>query len=183
MPKNNNAEATNQTRYRRWMITWNNWQEHFRSNASCESIIEKINESSGLLHQYIIVGKEIAPTTKQIHLQIYVEYVNQATFKQMKERYPGAHIEVAFSPGYQCSMYCKKEKDFAEEGEYRSRKISVDDIASNVISLLSDHRPTQLAEMFPEYASYIVRNFKNLTDIYLDKQMNGNFEKGKEPPY
>jgi hypothetical protein len=80
-------------------------------------------------------------------------------------------------------MYCKKEKDFYEEGEYRSRKISADDIASNVITLLSEHRPTQIAEMFPEYASYIVRNFKNLSDIYADKQMNGNFKKDKEPPF
>jgi hypothetical protein len=40
------------------MLTWNNWQEHFRSNATCELIVKKINEQSGLLHQYIVVGKE-----------------------------------------------------------------------------------------------------------------------------
>lgn len=176
-------EISNATRYRRWMITWNNWQDHFRSNAACKTIVEKLQQDNGPLTQYIIVGKEVAPTTKQVHLQIYVEYSHQATFNQMKDRFPGAHIEVAFSPGYQCSMYCKKEKDFYEEGEYRSRKISADDIASNVISLLSEHRPTQIAEMFPEYASYIVRNFKNLSDIYADKQMNGNFKPGKEPPF
>jgi hypothetical protein len=172
-----------QQRYRRWMLTWNNWQEHFRSNASCETIIKKINEESGLLHQYIVVGKEKAPETGTIHLQIYIEYVNQATFKQMKERYPGAHIEVAFSPGYQCSMYCKKDKDYYEEGDIRARKLSIEDIATNVVSLLDEYRPAVIAEHYPEYASYIVRNYKSLNDIYLDKQMNGNFEKGKEPPY
>jgi hypothetical protein len=182
MPKENN-NITNLSRYRRWMLTWNNWQEHFRTNASCETIIKKINEQSGLLHQYIVVGKEKAPKTGQVHLQIYVEYVNQATFQQMKDRYPGAHIEVAFSPGYQCSMYCKKENDFYEEGEYRQRKLSIEDIASNVIMLLDTHRPAIIAEKFPEYASYIVRNFKSLSEIYMDKQQNGNFEKGKEPPY
>jgi hypothetical protein len=158
----------NETRYRRWMITWNNWQDHFRSNASAESIVKTIMNGQGILIQYIVVGKEIAPDTKKEHLQIYIEYTHQATFNQMKERFPGAHIETAFSPGYQASMYCKKDKDFYEEGEFRSRKISVDDIASNVISLLYEMHPHVIAERYPEYASYIVRNFKNLTEI---KQM------------
>jgi hypothetical protein len=157
----------NEGRYRRWVITWNNWTEHFRSNATPEHIVKKINEDSGILHQYIVVGKEIAPETKKEHLQIYVEYVNQATFKQVKQRYPGAHIEVAFSPGYQCSQYAKKEKNFYEEGEYRSRKLTSEDIASNVISLLRTHPPYVIADKFPEYASYIVRNYKNLHDMYL----------------
>jgi hypothetical protein len=49
--------------------------------------------------------------------------------------------------------------------------------------LLDEYRPAVIAEKYPEYASYVVRNYKSLNDIYLDKQMNGNFEKGKEPPY
>jgi hypothetical protein len=171
----------NEGRYRRWVITWNNWQEHFRSNASPETIVKQINTQSGILHQYIVIGKEIAPETKKQHLQIYVEYVNQATFNQVKQRYPGAHIEVAFSPGYQCSQYAKKEKDYYEEGEYRSRKLTAEDIASNVIALLSEHRPYTIAEKFPEYASYIVRNYKNLYDIYLAIQQD-IFE-NKETPF
>lgn len=157
----------NETRYRRWMITWNNWEENFRKNATPELIVRKINEQHGLLIQYIVVGKEKAPTTDKKHLQIYIEYTHQATFNQMKDRFPGAHIETAFSPGYQCSMYCKKENEYYEEGEYRSRKISVDDIASNVVSLLYEMHPHDIAEKFPEYAAYIVRNYKSLVEMKL----------------
>ena len=164
----------NEGRYRRWMITWNNWQEHFRQNASPETIVKKINETTGILHQYIVVGKETAPETKKQHLQIYVEYVNQSTFKQMQQRYPGAHLEIAYSPGYQCSTYCKKEKDYYEEGEYRSKKLSIEDIASNVLALITDYsmRPNKIATLYPEYASYIIRNYKNLTEIYIDSQQD-----------
>lgn len=171
-------------RYRRWMITWNNWQEHFRSNASCESIVKKINETSGLLHQYIVVSKETAPETQKVHLHIYVEYVNQATFKQMKERYLGSHIEIARSPAYQCAMYVKKDKDFYEEGEYRQTKLNADDIANNVISLIEEYemRPSDIAIKYPEYAAYIVRNYKNLNDIYLDIKQNKIME-DKEVPF
>ncbi len=175
--------VNNEGRYRRWVITWNNWTEHFRSNASAQSIVEKINTESGILHQYIVVGKEKAPETGKQHLQIYVEYINQSTFKQMKQRYPGAHIEVAFSPGYQCSQYAKKENDYYEEGEYRSRKLTTEDIASNVISLLDDYRPYTIAEKYPEYASYIVRNYKNLYDIYLAKQQDSILNDTKEVPF
>jgi hypothetical protein len=171
----------NEGRYRRWVITWNNWTEHFRSNATPKTICEQINTTSGILHQYIVIGKEIAPETKKQHLQIYVEYVNQSTFTQMKQRYPGAHIEVAFSPGYQCSQYAKKENDYHEEGEYRSKKLTTEDIASNVISLLQTYRPYTIAEKFPEYSSYIVRNYKNLYDIYLAIQQD-IFE-NKEVPF
>ena len=171
----------NEGRYRRWVITWNNWTEHFRSNASAQTIVETINQQSGILHQYIIVAKETAPETKKQHLQIYVEYINQSTFNQMKQRYPGAHIEVAFSPGYQCSQYAKKEKDYYEEGEYRSRKLTTEDIASNVISLLQTTRPYTIAEKYPEYASYIVRNYKNLYDIYL--QIQQEVFNDKEVPF
>jgi hypothetical protein len=175
--------ANTQPRYRRWAITWNNWQDHFRFNASPESIVKKLSEQSGILHQYIIVGKEIAPETNKSHLQIYVEYTHQATFEQMKQRFPGAHIENAFGIGYKNVQYCKKGNDWYEEGEVRSRKLSQEDIASNVVDLLNEMRPTQIAERYPEYAMYVVRNYKSLCDIYLDKQTVGNYDPKKEVPF
>jgi hypothetical protein len=168
-------------RHRRYMITWNNWEEHFPSDASPEYLATILYSRS--LTQYIIVSQEIAPTTNKVHLHIYIEYQHQATFDQMKIRFPGAHIEIAIANGQQASNYCKKDKVYYEKGEYTSRKLSTEDVASNVINLLEDYHPTQIARLYPQYASYIVRNFKSLLEIrqylplYDDKPLT---HKGEE---
>ena len=174
-------ENKNKLRHRRYMITWNNWEEYFPVESSPEYLVTILE--SRFATQYMIVSQEIAPTTNKVHLHIYVEYQHQATFEQMKQRYPGAHIEVAIANGQQASNYCKKDKVYYEKGEYTSRKLSTEDIASNIIDLLEEYHPTQIARLYPAYASYVIRNFKSLMEIrqylniYGDEPLNNKGEK------
>lgn len=66
---------------------------------------------------YLIYGKETAPTTGRVHWQSYVEFKNQKTFNQAKRCLPDrAHLEVARGSKEQNKAYCSKEGDFKEFG-------------------------------------------------------------------
>lgn len=54
--------------------------------------------------------KEKAPTTGTIHLQGYLELPSRLTHKQLKEKFPGAFLELARGSRDQCKEYCTKEE-------------------------------------------------------------------------
>lgn len=67
---------------------------------------------------YIIVGKEVAPSTGTPHLQGYVELKKRVSFKTLIESIPqGVHIEPRRGSQKQAIQYCKKTSDFFEVGE------------------------------------------------------------------
>ena len=66
--------------------------------------------------RYLIDGKETCPTTGRVHRQVYMELNRQLTFNQVKDRYPGAHIEKAKGDFSSNKTYCSKEGDFKEHG-------------------------------------------------------------------
>lgn len=96
-------------RVRGWVFTINNptdEDEHWVFNL--------FNYSS-----YVVAGRETAPTTGTKHLQGFVYFANQRTFKGVQQLLPhGAHIEPKSerSTFKQCSDYCKKDNDFFEAG-------------------------------------------------------------------
>jgi len=68
---------------------------------------------------YIIWGRETAPTTGQQHLQGYVRFKNRKYFNFVKRALPdGAHIEPAEYSEKHNRDYCSKEGQFTEHGTY-----------------------------------------------------------------
>lgn len=67
--------------------------------------------------KYLVVGKEIAPTTLTPHLQGYVYFKNQRSFDAIVQLHPTWHLEVAKGTAAQNRVYCTKDKDFLELGE------------------------------------------------------------------
>ena len=57
---------------------------------------------------YIIVGEEVGEQGTP-HLQGYIEFENQRTFKAVKKLLPRCHIEKAKGTGKQNRDYCSKE--------------------------------------------------------------------------
>lgn len=92
-----------------WFLTICNYTE-LLYNAICNS--EKI--------RYLVIGREICPTTGTPHIHFFIYYKNDVSFTQMKKRFPTAHIEVC-RKFKACSDYCKKDGDFLELGEIPSQ--------------------------------------------------------------
>jgi len=65
--------------------------------------------------QYIIYGKEIAPTTGTPHLQGFIRFSPWCSLKQAKKRMPGCWIEPALT--LEAAMnYCTKDSIVTERG-------------------------------------------------------------------
>lgn len=68
---------------------------------------------------YAIICEEQAPTTGHKHFHLFAQFDKDVNFKEIKDVYNKAHIEIARN-NEACSKYCKKEdKDFIEIGELR----------------------------------------------------------------
>lgn len=72
---------------------------------------------------YLILGKEVAPTTGTPHLQGYVHFPSQRTWSAVRStfnRLIGAgrtHLELARGSPLDNIRYCEKGGDFSEMGE------------------------------------------------------------------
>lgn len=72
------------------------------------------------LASYLVVGKEVAPSTGQMHLQGYVELKKPARRTQLV-KIIACFWEPAKGTGAQAADYCKKEADFYEVGELKEQ--------------------------------------------------------------
>lgn len=69
---------------------------------------------------YLVYGREIAPTTNTPHLQGYVVFGSRQRIRGVRNRFPGAHIELARGNPEQCKNYSTKDGDFEEFGDFTS---------------------------------------------------------------
>lgn len=65
--------------------------------------------------RYLVVGREICPTTGRKHLQCHVYVDKPIRFSGIKKKLPGCHIEKSADPDKSIA-YCKKENDYQEYG-------------------------------------------------------------------
>lgn len=97
------------TRSRGWVFTINNYTED--DEAFCGELFW-VNKA-----KYVVVGKEVAPTTLTPHLQGYVYFHNQIRFSTLKEWHPTAYWFKARGNPDQNHKYCTKAGDYLELGE------------------------------------------------------------------
>lgn len=72
--------------------------------------------------RYLIEGNEICPDTGRQHFQSYVEFHKKITIKKAQEilGLPNVHMEKRYGPRENARDYCKKDKDFLEEGSWEA---------------------------------------------------------------
>lgn len=71
-----------------------------------------------LKYNYLVLGKEICPTTGRKHLQGYIEFPRSNKFSTIKKKLgQTAHIEARRGTSIQAADYCKKDGDFLEYGK------------------------------------------------------------------
>lgn len=148
---------TKEVRTRRWVFTLNN------PEVSKEELRDMIVDRAST--RYLVIGEEVAPTTGTIHYQGFVEYENAATFSQLKERIPKAHIERAKGSNQQNKAYCTKDNNFIEVGKVVERA-QQGEAAISVLTLLQEGITLiDIATQYQELATYCVKNWLNLKRI------------------
>ncbi len=97
----------------RWVFTWNyEEQDEGMIRARLEKMVQVGSDV-----QYLIYGKEVAPTTGQKHFQGYVEVKKTMRLRAMKEIFlQCVHMEVAIATCKLNQEYCKKEGSWVEHG-------------------------------------------------------------------
>lgn len=96
----------------RWVFTEQNW-----------SAIEEIKNLFEILEmKYLIIGKEIAPTTGQQHLQGYFRLKDKKYRSTIMNQYHFDYLDIAKGSEEECDDYCKKGGDFEQLGEVIYKK-------------------------------------------------------------
>lgn len=103
-------EKENKLQRKRFCLTWNNYGED-----TVENLKGLFNDG---MMRYIIVGKEIAPSSGTPHLQIYLETKKKVTIAGLKKLLNSTvpHIEVANGDAESNKTYCSKEEVVLELG-------------------------------------------------------------------
>lgn len=100
-------------------------ESKFRAYCFTFHDYDTIGEKRDILedkYDYIVVGKEVCPTTGRKHLQGYVYWKHAKTWnasrKLLQKAMPACHVEIRSkdSTNEQAINYCKKDGDFEESG-------------------------------------------------------------------
>ena len=114
------------SKYRRWAFTINNYnvEEPWRT-------VETLSEQKTI--KFLVVGRELAPSTGTRHLQGYVEYFSCRSFQGVTRHlysiFEGnAHIKVAHSSTTENYEYCTKEDSdpFVFKGQKKDNATTVE---------------------------------------------------------
>lgn len=137
-------------RSRGWCFTLNNYQP------------EDINQLGVIECQYLVYGREVAPTTGTPHLQGYVHFPSEKTLRRVKSILgPRYHLEARLGSIEQAIQYCKKDGDFLERGKVLARQ-AAKDVWGDVLDLAEAGDLTTIKEEYPRH--YLIY-FKTLMSI------------------
>lgn len=87
-----------------WIFTINNW------TSDDEKQVQAIP------CKYLVYGREIGPEKGTPHLQGYIQFKTQRTFRSMCKKMPRASIRAAETSALVNKNYCTKQGDYFEQG-------------------------------------------------------------------
>lgn len=138
---------------RHFAFTYNNYDKVDNWEAQ---LCDALNELGA---NYVIWGKEIAPTTGTPHLQGYVQLRGRKYFSVIRKCLPNTHITIVRGSSQDNVNYCKKiDTDYYESGELRTvargrAKQKAD--WSILLDMASEGRLDEIRELNPrEYVLY-----------------------------
>lgn len=147
-----------ETRVRSWCITY------YPTNDEADvRWFKQLSHKKGI--RYMIVGKEICPTTKRKHYQGYISYKNGKTFKQTKKWFglDKIHLEIAKADDFKNQAYCEKEGNLILEigepinqGKRSDIRTAVDIVKetssiSKVLDQVYNYQAVRHAELYLKY--------------------------------
>lgn len=159
------AARKSEDRSKKWQLTENN-AEYTKTDAV--KVLTGIGEAV-----YCVASSECgASGTKHIHA--FVVFKNAISMSTLKKHFPRAHFEhcrgsVASNREY----VIKDDKEPVEVGECPlALSEERTDAPGEVVALIvkSGRSPLEILTAYPKYADYVVRNFRNLNEIYEQVQ-------------
>ena len=154
-----------QDRSKKWQLTENNPDYTKR---------EAVKRLTSIGEAYYAIGCSEIGESGTKHIHAFVVYKNAIALSSIKKLFPRAHLEHCKGSIVQNREYIvKSDKEPYEVGEMPlavyDRGI---DEASEVVALIlkSGLDPLEILGEYPQYADYVVKNFRNLKEIYETTQ-------------
>lgn len=115
---------------------------------------EQWNSIKNLPYNYLIMGREICPTTGTPHIQGYIEWRRGQTFDYIRCKLFNSHIEKRKGTAHEAADYCKKTFNWEEWGTISCQGHRSDiEEAVRIADIYKD--PRDVAEHCPhEYVKY-----------------------------
>lgn len=160
-PKRKYHEDDDGERHRGWYWTYNNYTE--AGTATLVTLFEAKKLT------YLVFGKEIAPTTGTPHLQGYLYFKNECSWKVVKKT---LIRQISFKPAdgtpEENRTYCIKDGDFQEYGimPKKGKRTDISDFGYMVqdaavpptrTALLTEH--ANLYARYPRYVEAVIQHF------------------------
>lgn len=149
-----------ETRVRGWCFTV---QSHDDEAAQAVSTLFEEDVKCS----YLIIGYEIAPRTKQPHLQCYAYYPNKITFEYIKQQLQEAHIEPQKSKkNVAAYCYCMQEYQYVEWGDRprQGNRTDLEVIKCDLLTKKNDLKGIS-KDYFSQYCQY-KRPFEAFIDMH-----------------
>lgn len=115
--------------------------------------------------KYKIEGIEICPQSKKEHIQGYLEWKQQITFKAIKKIWPSLHIEERKGTQDQAITYCKKDgkwTEFGTKAEQGKRTDIIDYIEASKTS-----NELEIMQTYPETWARHERLYQRVREVVL----------------
>lgn len=151
------APTGNQTRGRFWVFTLNNY------TPAEVAVLETVGSHLPAGWQYLLFGRETAPTTGTPHLQGYVQFKERCTMLTVRRRLcpldpnRGVYVRLAKGTPTQCRTYCIKEGDFKEYGTMDQHKQGKRSDLSRFVDHVREQGTLSQQEMLEEYPTLMAR--------------------------
>lgn len=119
--------------------------------------------------RYAIYGKEKCPTTGKIHWQSYIEFFKPQRMSGIKKMYNDktVHLEIRNGTREEAKVYCQKDKDWVEVGEWIKGQGHRTDLTPIVQALIDG---TPLSEVMMTNPEIYCRYRNGLKDIAAHTQ-------------
>ncbi len=157
-------------RAKKWQLTENN------ATYTKQEGIDKLCSIGTAI--YAVASSEVGESgTKHIHA--FVIFENAIKLKTLKKAFPRAHFERCRGNNASNREYViKDDTEFYEVGSMpiTSEGKQTSDVASEVCTLIIDNglSPMTILKEYKQYADYVVRNFRNLCEIYKFKSVRNS---------
>lgn len=148
-------------RYRKWQLTENN-PDYDKKEA-----VERL---SGVASTIYCIGCSEMGESGTMHIHAFVVFKNAIELGSLKKKFPRAHFEACRGNARSNVEYIRKDDPQPYEiGELPSVVIEEEtSIPSEVVSIILECGldPIHIMARYPKYCDYIVKNFRNLEEIY-----------------